>query len=358
LCTSVFASPLRRIYYLLNPIYIYIYIYLYFLPNTTTTTMRPRGKLFDGSDSIFTTQQELVNRAGHAVWLTEFTPARVNHLGLVNRLLQTFCELDICCALVNAYPAYIAGVLSVFSTGGNVVSLLYIAGTDSPILDNIYKLLSFQIGPFTFALTALELFANYRDYSLFAITQGEETVQLLLGVVDSVPCGAKSSINFLEFLWDTSVIFTFQMYGIICVPLNSPKVFYLRHYGVTSGGWTQTTLCRPFFKDYRSRTDSFLPTYTGSSSCKCHVCLRQPSSLRSLASYTVFHITKNISEFTLPSRTLYQHYVRVVELYAVPIDRLIPRSFPKLSCTFMRAKDYCFRKRFRKACVNPSQLCC
>jgi len=77
--------------------------------------MRPRGRLFDGSDSLFTTQQDLVKRAVHAMWLTEFTPAR---LDFVNRLLQTFCELDICCALANAYPAYIAGVLSVYSTWG------------------------------------------------------------------------------------------------------------------------------------------------------------------------------------------------------------------------------------------------
>ena len=84
------------------------------------------------------------------------------------------------------------------------------------------------------------------------------------------------------------------------------------------------------------------------------MCFRQHLSLRSLASYTVFRITNNISEFTLSSRTLYQHYVRVVELNIVPIDRLIPRSFPKLSCTFVRAKDCCFRMRFHKACVTPS----
>jgi len=190
--------------------------------------MRPRGKRFDGSDSLFRTHQDLVHRVGHAVWLTEFTPARLEILGFVNRLLQTFCELNICCAFVNAYPAYIADALSVYSTGGNVVSLLYIARTDSPILDNIYyKLPSFQLGTFTFALTPLELFANYRNYSLFAITQGVETVQFLLGVVDSVTCGAKSSINFPEFLWDTAVNFAFQMYVMVCVLLDSPKVLYL-----------------------------------------------------------------------------------------------------------------------------------
>jgi len=84
--------------------------------------MRPGGKIFDGLDSMFRTQQVVVKRAGHAVWFNEFTTARLDNLGFVNRLLLTFCELDICCALVNAYPAYIAGVLSVYSLGGNVVS--------------------------------------------------------------------------------------------------------------------------------------------------------------------------------------------------------------------------------------------
>jgi len=100
---------------------------MYILP-----IMKLRGRIFDGSDSIFTTQQELAKRAGHAVWLTQFTPARIDHLGFVNRLLHTFCELDICCALVNAYPAYIAGALSVYSKGGNVVSLLFIAEQTPP----------------------------------------------------------------------------------------------------------------------------------------------------------------------------------------------------------------------------------
>jgi len=61
--------------------------------------MSPRGKRFDVSDSLFRTYHDLVKHAGHAVWLTEFTPVRLDHLGFVHRLLQTFCELDICCAL-------------------------------------------------------------------------------------------------------------------------------------------------------------------------------------------------------------------------------------------------------------------
>jgi len=101
------------------------------------------------------------------MWITEFTPVR---LDFVNRLLQTNCELDICGVLVNAYPAYIAGDLSVFSTGGTRLSLLYIARVDSPILDNIYKVPSFQIGTFTFVLTDPERFDDFNDYSVYAIT--------------------------------------------------------------------------------------------------------------------------------------------------------------------------------------------
>jgi len=114
-----------------------------------------------------------VRRAGHAVWFTEYTPARLDYLAFVNLLLQTFCELDICCALVNAYPAYIAGVLSVFSTGGIRLSLLYIARTDSPTLYNIYNNVpSFDVGSFTFALSDSEENEINPDYNVYALTLG------------------------------------------------------------------------------------------------------------------------------------------------------------------------------------------
>ena len=161
-----------------------------------------------------------------------------------------------------------------------MISLLNIAKTECPTLDNFNgKVPSFQVGPFTFSLTALDQFANYsdyRDYSLFTVSQGDEAVQLLVGVVDSVTCGAKRSIKLLEFLWDTTVLFAFQKYGIVCVPFDSPKVLYLRHYTATSGGWTQTSLCLTRYTAFRPNTRSFLPACTGPSSCRCHVCLRQP----------------------------------------------------------------------------------
>jgi len=199
---------------------------------------------------------------------------------------------------------------------------------------------------------------EFPDYSVFEITQGEETVRVLIVVLDTVTViyGSQSCINFLEFLCDNTLIFAFLKYGIVCVPLVSPTVLYLSHHRATSGGWTQSSLCTPCFLNYRLVLGDFIPTCTYSSSYRCHVCLRQPPSLRSLASYTVFHISNNLSEFTISSETLYQHYVRAVESNIVPVDRLIPDSFPYLRCTFARGKDSRSVKRYHKACVDPSQF--
>jgi len=144
--------------------------------------------------------------------------------------------------------------------------------------------------------------------------------------------------------------------GLSVFPFVSPTVLYLRHHRATSGGWTQSSLCTPCFLNYMPVLGDFIPMCTYSSSCRFQVCLRQPPSLRSLASYSVFHITNNLSEFTVSSKTLYQHYVRAVESNIVPIDRLIPDSLPHLRCTFARGKDSRSVKRYHKACVDPSQF--
>jgi len=75
------------------------------------TGMRPLGKVFDGSISLFDTQRVLCSSIGHAIWLTQFTPFRYDHLDFTQALLQTFCSLAIFCAFTGLYPAYIAGVL-------------------------------------------------------------------------------------------------------------------------------------------------------------------------------------------------------------------------------------------------------
>jgi len=85
---------------------------------------------------MLTTQKDLAKLVGNAAWFTEFTPVRLDHLDFVKRLLLTFCELDICCALLDAYAAYIARAVSVCSVGELALSVLYIAKFNSPLLDH------------------------------------------------------------------------------------------------------------------------------------------------------------------------------------------------------------------------------
>ena len=238
--------------------------------------MRLRGGRFNGSDSMLKTQKDLETVVGSAVWFTEFTPVRTDHLGFVRRLLLTFCELDICCSIVNSYPAYIAGAVGVCSVGELALGVFYFAKVDSPFLDHVFlNDPYFEVGPFSFALRESMEHDDDPDYFVYQVTLGEETYTCLLGFFDTVtvPCGSTSNINFTEFLWDNTVVFSFQKYGIVGVPLDSPKILYLRHHGAESSGWTQSSLCQRCARYYQPRTYPFLPQCTASSSCKCNVCV-------------------------------------------------------------------------------------
>jgi len=316
--------------------------------------MRPQGKLLNGSAHLLETQECLVNSVGNALCLTHFTPARRDHLGFVNLLLKEFCSMDICCALVGTYPAYIAGVLSSYYVDELRVSQLCIARTDSPILENIYrKVPSFTIGPYKFHLNKEDdEYASFPDYSVYEITHDGVTVPFHFTVVDvAVKCGSKSNINLAEFIWENASIFTFKMYGIVCVPSGMPSVLYLHHHGATSGDWTPDTLCKKCLNEFKPIFRPFICDCTGTPSCKCNVCLRQAPSLRSLASYTVFRLTFNLSEFKLTRRTLYHQCSHAVKTGIVPLDRLIPITFPKLQCTYVHGQHCDASKRFHKACT-------
>jgi hypothetical protein len=52
--------------------------------------MRPLGKVFDGSSSLFETQRVLYNFIGHAIWLGQFTPVRRDHLHFFRHYFRCF----------------------------------------------------------------------------------------------------------------------------------------------------------------------------------------------------------------------------------------------------------------------------
>jgi len=100
---------------------------------------------------------------------------------------------------------------------------------------------------------------------------------------------------------------------------------------------------------------------TSDPSCRCNVCVREPPSLRNLASPTVFHYTFNISQFILTDRTLYHQYLYAVESQTVSEEKLDPDTIYTLGflkCCFVFHKRCGNSKRFHEDCVSPSERHC
>ena len=82
--------------------------------------------------------------------------------------------------------------------------------------------------------------------------------------------------------------------------------------------------CTPSVQHFVNRCTFPRSYYDYPNSCKCNLCLRQPPTLRDLASHSVFHLTFNLSEFQLTARTLYLHYLHAANSQLVPEHKLIP----------------------------------
>jgi len=129
------------------------------------------------------------------------------------------------------------------------------------------------------------------------------------------------------------------MYAIVCVPFDTPTVLYLNYHRATGDGWKSFNYCDDCTEDFQRIIKPFVGECTSELSCQCPVCVRQPLSLRNLASNTVFHFTFNIFPFTLSKRSLYYQYLYAVESATVSEEEFIPQTFfpySELTCIFVR----------------------
>ena len=71
----------------------------------------------------------------------------------------------------------------------------------------------------------------------------------------SGPCrrngGLRSSgmQNFVDLILENIKTFAFIKYAIVCVPLETPKILFLRHYRAASDGWRTYNLCAACCRD-------------------------------------------------------------------------------------------------------------
>jgi hypothetical protein len=86
-------------------------------------------------------------------------------------------------------------------------------------------------------------------------------------------------------------------------------------------------------------------------SCMCNICLRQPPSLRRLASQAVFHVRYNIDQFELTAETLYDNYKFAADSKKVSFSKLVPVTFPTLHCNLPKLKLLSAMKTFTSLTV-------
>ena len=163
--------------------------------------------------------------------------------------------------------------------------------------------------------------------------EGEILTFHLVLVDAAVNCSPRASLNFVEFTWDNIKTFAFIKYAIVCIPLETPKILFLRNYRAANDRWRTFNLCAACCSDSMPTIHQFVnncafpPSYFNyPNSCKCNICLRQPPTLRDFASHFVFHLTFNLSEFQLTARTLYHHYLHAANSHLVPEHQLIPHT--------------------------------
>jgi hypothetical protein len=250
---------------------------------------------FDGSCSHFNTHQNVQPSLGSAIWLTEFTPKRNEHLHFVEILLNTLCALGICCTLAGKYPTYCSGILELYH-----VIALYVAKTKSAV-SHLSKKHDFMLGDFKF---------EYRVAEEYSVSLHNKSILLEIIFIDTaIDCGPFSNLNFVDFIWTNLIVLQFKKYAIVAVPFETPKILYLKHYRASSDGWKTNLLCDGCSDTYKRVLAPVTTNCAMHISCKCNVCLRQPPSLRSMASYAVFHLRYNLEEFRLTS-----DYIRLLLL--------------------------------------------
>ena len=166
--------------------------------------MRPHGKVFNCSSSLFETQGALRTSIGHAIWFGKFTPVRQDHLVFVQSLLQTLYSLSIYYTLTGVYPAYIAGMLgSHYIDERFYISHVYIAKSTFAILGLLLqKAAEFKIGTSTFDSNTKETFTFSRLFHLRNYVWGCDTIisSSLCWRIDEL--WASFLHTFSEFIWE------------------------------------------------------------------------------------------------------------------------------------------------------------
>ena len=283
--------------------------------------MRPQGKAFDSSCSMWDALVTLEEVAGSAWWIHEYQPVDYAERYLVEYLLCVLCEHDLCCAVGGPFGCYAAGVI-----GRSHLVPLFVAACDNVFLLDLFQTRStptFYIGPFTFTLVQ-RIHIHYLEFS-YLVTLGDRsmTVRIIPVACSTGEIGPFSNLDFVHFLWRHVDSYNFLRRSIIAYPIyGRVRILYVQHPRARSDGWFTTDLCDNCPRDVRLAVSeplgcSMRPT------CKCGICVRQPPTLKAMAAQVVFDMVLNLGRFEVAQTTNFNDYLYAYMSGRVPPAQLV-----------------------------------
>jgi hypothetical protein len=183
-----------------------------------------RGVYFDGSTWLTDTHDAIQARGCNATMVIEYRP----HVNCIQKrfaeaLLWAMHSLGLCSAVVGDSALYVAEKLR---TPPDFLTV-YIAchhqmlSTDIHMLIQLHPTEVFSIGSVDFVLN--RLFIEPGEVIVYTVRYEEQTLVRLQCVDTLIPCGPRSNLNFVRFLWMTFTYYCTN-YAMLIFPLHTSGI--------------------------------------------------------------------------------------------------------------------------------------
>ena len=147
-------------------------------------------------------------------------------------LLWLLFSLGLCCGIVDEFPAYMAGKI-VSQPELLCIYIAYNTQMDSPDIDILLQKNSYRF--FYFGQLDFQYEDRYSipcDMIYYTLRFRDAALAIRIKCVGYVnPCGPRSNLNFIHFLWTTFVFYVMN-YGMIIVPSRAAgdRLLYVHHH--------------------------------------------------------------------------------------------------------------------------------
>jgi hypothetical protein len=112
-----------------------------------------------------------------------------------------------------------------------------------------------------------------------------------------------------------------------------------------------TSRCDRCTAAFRGNLRPYMDCVVPEEPCNCKVCVRQPPTLRDMASRTLFSLCLRPERFELTREVIHSEFVHAIHSERAQVERCLPPGFPTLTLHF--TYQYCSHLPFHPWC-NPT----